>query len=75
MTRDDDSWKDVRGRLQQLKDRLGASQVAREIPCNRTTLFRLLRGECVPTGPTLDCIERLVDDHDLVENRDYRRPR
>lgn len=43
----------------------GIMAAAREIPCNRVTLFRLLKGETNPALTTQDCIERFIDDRSM----------
>lgn len=60
--RDADGWDETRERLREVVMRRGAVDVAAEIPCGRTTLFRLLRGDVTPSLPTQACIDRLLDD-------------
>lgn len=66
MIRDADGWEDTRERLREVVDQRGANAVAREVPCNRVTLFRLLNGTTkAPAHPTQACIERYLDDRDM----------
>lgn len=55
----------MREQLRKVVQSDGVAEVARSIPCGRTTLFRLLKGESVPSLPTQDCIERLIDDRSM----------
>lgn len=69
-SRDADGWQETRERLRELVEAKGPTVVASEIPCSRTTLFRLLRGDTsAPSLPTQECIERFVDDSELSARR------
>lgn len=65
--RDADGWREVRGRLREVVDERGPTVAAAEIGCSRTALHYLLTGQTkAPSGPMQECIERFVDDHDLM---------
>lgn len=64
--RDADGWPESRERLREVVNMRGAAEVASAIPCHRATLFRLLRGDVVPSLPTQACVDRFLDDQDLA---------
>ncbi len=68
--RDADGWPETRERLRQVVMRRGVSEVASMIPVSRQQLHRLLSGETsTPSLPTLECVERMIDDESDLQSR------
>lgn len=66
-----DGWDETRERLREVVKLRGADSVAAEIPVARSTVFRLLNENRTPTGPTRECIERMLEERDLKTARRF----
>jgi len=67
-----DDWDDTREKLREVVKMRGADSVARDVPCSRSTIFRLLKGEVqVPSLPLQECVERLLDERSLKDARRF----
>lgn len=57
---------DLRERLRQVVRARGVDRVADDVPCDRSTIFRMLRGDTVrPARAVAEGIQRVVDDEEL----------
>lgn len=66
-----DGWDETREKLREVVKLRGAPSVAAEISVARSTVFRLLNEGRTPSGPTLECIERMLDERDLKDARRF----
>jgi hypothetical protein len=57
-------------KLKSVARRIGVGELAARIPVHRATLSRLIHGHVIrPSLPTMECIERAIDDMELDEEQ------
>lgn len=70
-----DNPDELRRRLREVVKMRGVDEVAADVPADRSTIFRFLRGETHrPARAVREGIERVIDDQELSQVRRNGRP-